>query len=176
MSYRLPLRVIALILIAFAVGSFVFKNRSTFQCVRCLSTQHLFQWHCGGWMGVSFPLSSQRAVVQESHIYKDLVSKPHAHEWVFRQGSPYYWFGTTWGGCALGLGADRNPTADLYEALPDFRDFVRQKIREGRLTPAYAVDLFLAHSVTDSEEGLSSSDMELAKAARVLEEAYHSQP
>jgi hypothetical protein len=66
--------------------------------------------------------------------------------------------------------------ADLYEAAPEFRDFVKRKIRDGVLTSGRAAEVFLTRPVTDYEEDAKSSDVDLAKAAQALKEEFYSQP
>jgi hypothetical protein len=52
---------------------------------------------------------------------------------MFAQGSPYHFFGTTWGGCAIGAGRYVSEICQMYESSPEFREFMGQKLRDGSL-------------------------------------------
>ena len=111
------------------------RDRDTFQCSACLSKRHVFQWKVGEWTSPSLPLSPKTSVVEESRTYRCFTAQPHVHEWHYFQGSPYYWFGTSSGGCALGANRHRNDLAEAMEhPWPDFVEFVDSQLKSGVLT------------------------------------------
>ncbi len=113
----------------------VHRKRDTYQCSTCLSMRDVFQWRIGNWASRSAPLSLQREQVVDSMTFKQFTPRPHVHDWRFAQGSPYYWFGTQWGGCALGAGRHRNELGELAERWTDeFNDFVSRKLTTGSIT------------------------------------------
>ena len=111
-----------------------YKERRSYKCAICHSTKHGFQWRLGSWLSQSIPLSSKWEHVQESYLHRELLWKEHEHEWRFFQGSPYYLFGTAWGGCALGSGRHMNRFCMCYENDAEFRKFIRRQIETGQLS------------------------------------------
>ena len=71
-----------------------YQERNHYVCAGCRATVTRTQWRVGVWMSASLPLSPVSESVPGS--------TGHAHTWRFRQGSPYYFLGTVWGGCAIG--------------------------------------------------------------------------
>ena len=110
-----------------------YKERNNYECTACHSRKHLFQWRVGFWAGISFPLSSQWEQINESALCQDFFANRHVHDWVFAQGSPYYFFGTSWGGCAIGRGGDRNEFVQWYEIDSEFQQFIAVKVAQGKL-------------------------------------------
>jgi hypothetical protein len=111
-----------------------FKQRNSYRCQTCFSTQDVFQWRMGFWMDASVPLSPQWTRVSETRLQRDFFTNNHSHNWKFAQGSPYQLFGTTWGGCAIGSGRQVSDLCYLYERKNKFRDFIGRKFADGLLT------------------------------------------
>src|SRR5260370_40322622 len=77
-----------------------YKQRDSYYCQACWSRKDVFQWKLGSWMGTSVPLTPSWERLNETRFLKDFLPTNHVHDWMFAQGSPYRFFGTTWGGCA----------------------------------------------------------------------------
>jgi len=92
-------------------------------------------------MGPSVPLSPQWNRISDTHLQSDFFGTDHFHNWEFAQGSPYHFFGTTWGGCALGSGRHVSDLCQMYESSREFRDFIRKKIESGSLTESNFLSL-----------------------------------
>ena len=141
-----------------------FKQRDSYRCQTCFAKQDVFQWRLGFWTGASVPLSPQWTRVVETRLHQDFFALNHSHNWKFAQGSPYHFFGTTWGGCALGSGRHISDVCYLYERNDKFRDFVRGKIVDGSL----AQSNFLA--LASNADRSTNSPIHLA--AEELMDAY----
>ncbi len=111
---------------------FHYRERETYRCMICHSEKDVFQWHLGRWPG-GIPISPENHRLRKSHIERDFYSKNHQHSWTFRQGSPYYLFGMSHGGCAVGS-ANANELASSYNFLPDFRQFLKEELRTNTLS------------------------------------------
>jgi len=72
--------------------------------------------------------------ISETRFQHDFFTEDHVHNWMFAQGSPYHFFGTRWGGCAIGGGRHVSEVCQMYESNPEFRDFIGRKLRDGSLT------------------------------------------
>jgi hypothetical protein len=70
-----------------------------------------------------------------------LLPVNHRHTWKFAQGSPYYFFGTTWAGCAIGGGRYVNNLCWKYESSPQFRAFIQMKLDDGSITKSNLIAL-----------------------------------
>src|SRR5204862_8139580 len=79
------------------------------------------------------PLTPSWQRIAETRFQHDLLTEDHVHDWMFAQGSPYHFFGTTWGGCAIGAGRHVSEICQMYESSPEFREFIEQKLRDGSL-------------------------------------------
>lgn len=111
------------------------RDRNTYQCQTCYSKRHEFQWKVGAWTSRSLPVSPRRIVLEESRTFQRFVPPHHEHQWAFYQGSPYFWFGTSWGGCALGAKRHRNDLVDLLEgSVGNPIGFFSGKLSTGKLT------------------------------------------
>ena len=126
---------------AVAALLFHFKQCHSFRCQTCFAKKDAYQWRLGAWGGLSVPLSPRWEVILEDHFQRDLFSGDHVHDWVFAQGSPYHFFGTTSWGCALGAGRHSNDLLWVYEHSPEFREFIGQKLRDGSLTKSNVISL-----------------------------------
>src|SRR6266851_2325523 len=97
-----------LVVVAVAAGVTIlllhYKERDSYRCQVCSSTKDVVQWRLGAWTGGSVPLSPKWERVAATQFLHDFLPTNHTHDWKFAQGSPYYFFGTRWGGCALGGG------------------------------------------------------------------------
>ena len=122
-------------------GLLNYKQRDSFTCSSCGSRRDVFQWRLGVWLGSSLPLTPRWQRVHETQFFHDFLPVNHAHKWVFAQGSPYYFFGTRWGGCALGTGGDLNDLLSCYDHQPAFRAFIQAKLKDGSLTKSNLVAL-----------------------------------
>lgn len=84
-------------------------------------------------MGFSLPLSPTETQTEELPHVLTLLG-PHQHKWAFMQQSPYYWFGTRWGGCAVGGARASNSVAlHLFENVPAFRQAIEREVVAGSL-------------------------------------------
>jgi hypothetical protein len=127
--------------VAFAVLLLHYKERDSYRCQVCWATKDVFQWRLGSWMGASVPLTPAWERVTETHFRHDFLPADHIHDWKYAQGSPYYFFGTTSGGCALGGGGRVNEVCQIYESSPEFRTFIQTKLRDGSLSKTNVVAL-----------------------------------
>ena len=133
LAFGLGVSLLLLAMIAPPYG--LYRERVTYQCPTCLSKREVFQWRIGDWGGFSIPLSTHREHFLDSSTLKRFTPRPHVHDWQFAQGSPYYWFGTQWGGCAIGAGRHRNDLGELMErSLKGFDDYVSRKLTTGIVT------------------------------------------
>ena len=126
---------------AIAVLLLHYKERDSYRCQVCWATKDEFQWRLGLWMGASVPLSPTWERVTQTHFRQDFLPADHIHEWKYAQGSPYYFFGTTWGGCAIGGGGRVNEVCQIYESSPEFRTFIQTKLHDGSLNKTNVVAL-----------------------------------
>jgi hypothetical protein len=94
----------------------------------------VFQWRLGSWGGFSVPLTPSWERITETRFAHDFLSSGHIHAWKFAQGSPYHFFGTTWGGCAIGGGRHVSELCQMYEYSPEFRAFISRGLGNGTLT------------------------------------------
>src|SRR5262249_17852679 len=100
----------------------------------CFATKEVSQWRFGSWVGASVPLTPSWERISSTHFQQDFLPVGHAHDWMFAQGSPYHFFGTTWGGCGIGGGSFVSELCQMYEHIPEFRIFIAEKLRDGSLT------------------------------------------
>ena len=145
---------------------FHYKERHTYICQICQSSKHVFQWKLGFWPDESVPLSPKWQHVDETKFYHDFFIGGHIHIWKFAQGSPYYFFGTTWGGCALGSGCKENGPLHIYESDSEFRAFVQGKLQNGTLDRLAVISHLPAPSQT-LDAKITQNDIEA-----VLEEYW----
>lgn len=127
---------------ALAAAVLNFKQRDSYRCQVCFSTRSVFRWRIGAWPEYSIPMSPKWQELIETQFARDFLSADHKHDWMYAQGSPYYWFGTKWGGCAIGSGRHVNDLCQIYESDRDFRTFVQARLRNGSLTKSNIVALF----------------------------------
>lgn len=121
------------------LGNYV--ERDWYRCRVCSTRKYQTQWHLGFWIGASIPLTPKWQRFQETRFSHELLFPEHQHEWLFAQGSPYYFFGTKWAGCAIGEGRHANRFCDMYESNAQFRDFIRAKLQNGSLLKSNLVTL-----------------------------------
>ncbi len=142
---------------------FHYQERDSYQCQTCFARRHEFQWRFGSWQGTSIPLTPSWQRITETHLRQDFFPNTHAHTWVFRQGSPYHFFGTTWGGCALGVSRHVNTSFKLYESAPEFREFIQEKLRNGSLTKSNLISILSSGSAAQ-ESALEQDSEALVRA------------
>jgi len=134
-----------LLVIAAGAGVLVlllhYKERDSYRCQLCFSTKDVYQWRLGLWAGPSVPLTPAWEHVMETKFLHDLLPVSHRHTWKFAQGSPYYFFGTTWAGCAIGGGRYINNLCWKYDSSPQFRAFVQSKLKDGSITKSNLIAL-----------------------------------
>ena len=118
-----------------------YKQRDSSRCQICFAKKDVFQWRLGSWAGASIPLTPSWERVSDTHFQQDFLPGDHVHDWMFAQGSPYYFFGTSWRGCAIGGGRYVSELCQMYESSPDFRTFITQKLRDGSLAKSNVVAL-----------------------------------
>ena len=112
-----------------------YKQRDSYRCQQCFSQRDVSQWRIGLWgMEGSIPLTPTWSRMHESQFRHDFFPANHAHDWRFAQGSPYYLFGTTWGGCAIGPGRHITHLYSMYESDPRFRVFIEARLADKSLT------------------------------------------
>jgi hypothetical protein len=137
-----------------------FQQIDNYRCQLCQSRRQVRQWRVGFWMGPSLPLSPRREIVEDSHFCQDFFGSTHVHNWKFAQGSPYYFFGTTWEGCALGGGRHTSQVFQLYECDADFRKFIQSGITNGTLNYSNTFSLIADGSV-DQADALREAGQQL---------------
>jgi hypothetical protein len=142
-----------------------YKQRDSYRCRICSSTQDVSQWRLGLWMSASVPLTPSWERVTETRFFHDFLPPNHVHDWVFAQGSPYHFFGTTWGGCAIGGGRHINELCQLYESNSRFRTFLQTKLRDSSLLKSNIIAL-MANPLTGEASPLE-------KDARELLDGFH---
>ena len=114
---------------------FHYKERDSYRCQICWAAKDVFQWRLGSWGGGGFsvPLTPSWERIGETRFQHDFLTGDHVHDWMFAQGSPYHFFGTTWGGCAIGSGRHVSEICQMYESSSEFRVFIGQKLHDGSL-------------------------------------------
>ena len=132
---------ILVVLVAIAHTLLNYKERDSYRCRTCRSSKHVFQWRLGSWGDAPIPITPKWHRIEESHFYRDFFPADHVHEWQFAQGSPYYFFGTTWTGCAIGGGRHTSDVFRFYESYADFRALLQTRLRDGALSRSAAVEL-----------------------------------
>ena len=139
---RKRLLLVAGVFAALAVLLLHYKERDSYCCQICFARKEVFQWRFGSWVGLSVPLTPSWGRINETRFRQDFFPSDHVHNWMFAQGSPYYFFGTIWGGCAIGGGRHVGKLCQMYESSPEFRTFISQKMRDGSLAKSNVVALF----------------------------------
>jgi hypothetical protein len=130
----------------------------------CASTAGNGENRHGFWIGPSIPLTPKWQRIEESQFYRDFLATGHVHDWKFAQGSPYYFFGTTWGGCAIGGGRYANETFWMYASDSTFRAFIRGKLQDGSLTKSNLIALISAPRSFTSDTNVQSDSDALLQA------------
>jgi len=149
-----------------------FKQRDTYKCSSCHSKRHVYQWRLGIWHSWSVPLSTGWEDIECSQLHQGLFPDDHQCAWTYFQGSPYHFFGTRWGGCAIGSSRHINRFCQWYEMNSDFRKMVQAKIEQGQVTKEtlqQIAGLPPWHSADSNAEAEEAELIELAK--RLIEEA-----
>ena len=165
---------ITLVVLLFAlVATFLaYRERSTFQCSSCLSTRNEYRWRIGLWSELDPPLSPKRVVVVPSFTFATMIGTNHTHTWVFAQGSPYYFFGTKWGGCAIGSRGRHGEFGTLFERQAEFREFVFAKIVSGQITTNDIVQFVRLPPTRDLENTDATAQIALAQSKKLLDEFF----
>src|SRR6516162_3208654 len=155
------------IVLVFLSLFFHYKERDSYLCQSCFSGRNVFQWRLGSWGEAlsSIPLTPKWEFVEESQFRRDFFPTSHVHDWRFAQGSPYYFFGTKWGGCAIGAGRYTSSLYETYESDPEFRTFVHAKLRDGSLTKSNVIAMM--------SEQLGRDDASLKKDSDALLQAFY---
>jgi hypothetical protein len=120
---------------------FNYKQRDSYYCQMCFSKKDVFQWRLGSWVGMSIPLTPSWERITETRLLHDFLPHDHVHDWMFAQGSPYHFFGTTWRGCAIGSGRHVNELCQMYDSSSEFRTFIKAKVRDGSLAKSNVIAL-----------------------------------
>lgn len=118
-----------------------YKQRDSYYCQACWSRKDVFQWRLGSWMSTSVPLTPRWERITETSFLQDFLPTNHVHGWMFAQGSPYHFFGTTWGGCAIGAGRHVSEVCEMYDSSPEFRGFIQTRLHDGSLGKSNLVAL-----------------------------------
>ncbi|OHB73217.1 MAG: hypothetical protein A2W17_06180 [Planctomycetes bacterium RBG_16_41_13] len=168
MKLRKIFLVIGVIVVLLLVSYLTFKERNTYSCDECFSKRSVCEWKFGMWMASSIPLSPAWEEVMESHVYNSFFSKDHKHQWTFMQGSPYNFFGTTWGGCALGSGGQWNELVYYYEQDPRFREFITKKVNTKELERSQLLKLITIPPYVGKDESDSKEVVEDVKLINSL--------
>lgn len=151
----------------------IYTERQSYQCPGCLSKKHVYQWHAGIWPEFAVPISFQRTVEEDSRTLSDFAPPNHTHDWIFAQGSPYIWFGTSWAGCAIGRRGSMNEFAQSYEGSENFREFVRRKQREGLDSKTVYQILILPRTLKDNQINDSKVFDYMKRSKELFEEYQH---
>ena len=114
-------------------GILVYEVRGSMECQECLSRAQFARWSAGMFPQHEHVLTSDQLEVEKTHIASDLLSPTHRHLWRLRQASPYYFWGTKWGGCVT-YGSRWNSFARRYEEDVGFRGFLRRQVADGHLS------------------------------------------
>ena len=141
-----------IVLATISVALLNYKERDSYRCRTCRSSKHVFQWRLGSWGGASIPITPKWQRIEESNLYRDFFPADHVHDWQYAQGSPYYLFGTSWGGCAIGGGRHTSELFQLYESSAAFRTLLQTRLREGALSRTAAVELLSMPSSPESAD------------------------
>ncbi|HXT40766.1 MAG TPA: hypothetical protein VN887_12205 [Candidatus Angelobacter sp.] len=149
----------------------IYKERKSYQCSDCLSKKHVYQWYAGVWPEFAIPVSFQRTIEEKSRTLRDFAPVNHTHDWIFAQGSPYIWFGTSWAGCAIGRRGSMNDFAQRYEGSDNFREFIRRKQREGLDSKTVYQMLILPRTLKDNQMN-DSKLLGYTKRSNELSEEY----
>ena len=123
---------------------FHYKMRDSYRCQVCWATKDLFQWRVGSWGTFSIPITPSWERISETYFRHDLLPPGHIHAWQFAQGSPYYFFGTTSAGCAIGPGRHVSQFSQVYESSPEFRGFISQRLGDESLTKSNVIAMVSA--------------------------------
>jgi hypothetical protein len=145
---------------------FHYKERDSYRCQSCSSVKNVFQWRLGTWIGGSIPLTPAWEQIDESHLRRDFFPINHVHDWKFAQGSPYHFFGTKWGGCALGAGRQMSSFCQTYESNLRFRTFILEKLKDGSLARSNVIAMV--------SEPRSEEQTPLQKESDALLDAFYS--
>jgi hypothetical protein len=118
-----------------------YRERNSYRCTVCFAKRDVFRWSFGSWHSFSFPITGSKEVISEKTFGEKFLREHKTHQWEFAQGSPYYW-GCRWGGCALGRGRHVSQVFEMYEMVPDFRDFIDEQLKSGTLSSNTVVAIF----------------------------------
>jgi hypothetical protein len=118
-----------------------YRERRSYVCQVCFSGRDDYQWRVGDWGTLSLPITPTSSQFRFSGFAKDFALTNHQHQWKFAQGSPYFFFGTRWGGCALGGGRHTSDLFRIYETDDEFRKYVRDRIANGSISTAKFIEL-----------------------------------
>jgi len=144
-----------------------YMQRDSYRCQVCFTKKDAFQWRLGEWGDWSVPLTPRWERITETRFAHDFIPADHVHDWMFAQGSPYRFFGTTWAGCAIGAGRRVSGLCQMYESSSEFRAFLQGRLRDGSLAKS---NLIAMVSVPRTGESPSQK-----KDADELLEAFFSQ-
>lgn len=137
--------------VVFQVGPY--RERNSYRCDICFAERDEFRWWFGAWGAFAIPISGRSEIIGQTKFGQTFLPEHTQHRWVFAQGSPYYW-GSRWGGCALGSGRHASQTFAMYEESSEFRAFIDKKISAGRLTRFQVVEIFSEPSREASSDDL----------------------
>jgi hypothetical protein len=140
-----------------------YKQRDSYRCQICFAKKDVFQWRLGSWAGASIPLTPRWERSTDTQFQRDFLPADHVHDWMFAQGSPYHFFGTTWGGCAIGGGRHVSELCETYESSEEFRSFIAQKLRDGSLSKSNVIALMSAPHTSEPSPLKKDADALLDK-------------
>ena len=149
--------------LAVAALVFHYKERDSYRCQICFAKKDVFQWRLGSWVGDSMPLTPRWERITDTHFQRDFLPADHVHDWMFAQGSPYHFFGTTWGGCAIGGGRHVSELCEMYESSEEFRSFIAQRLRDGSLSKSNVIALMSAPRTSEPSPLKKDADALLDK-------------
>ena len=141
MNYRVAGGIVGIFLLTI-VGLQNYKQRDTYRCSRCHAAKHDFQWRVGQWSGLSLPLTPKWEQIEDTDFGHEFLDTEHSHVWEYAQGSPYYLFGTRWGGCAIGKGRHISTWFSFYSQHPDFRAFIKAEVVKGKVSRQDIINWF----------------------------------
>jgi hypothetical protein len=118
----------------------------------------------------SFPITIKTVEEEPSVVFSDFLQANHQHLWRFAQGSPYYCFGTKWGGCAIGGGRHQSEIATLYQIDDEFRAYVSNRMAAD-LTRESVYRLLIENRYSEQNDEEKAA---ITQSAKQLMEDYYS--
>jgi hypothetical protein len=142
--------------LVFPVGPY--RERNSYRCTVCFAKRDVFRWWFGSWRDFSIHIGGSKEVISEKAFGETFLREHTTHQWEFAQGSPYYW-GSRWGGCALGSGRRVSQVFETYEMIPDFRNFIDEQLKNGMLSSNTLVAIVSDNSLEETPLRKQGNDL-----------------